>query len=325
MKVFFNKCNKAKLSAAHPFVNFSSSFCQAIGRSTLLLSACFALMACSSSDSDSTNETRQVTVPFAAEASNLNIDCDTRLTGLGTATTDVDVLDFRFYIHALALRDAEGNRYAVSLTENIWQQDSIALVDFTNKADSCAGAAKDTHTEISGTVEVPEGTEFNSVEFVLGVPSSHNHEDRVTASSPLDIASMHWNWQNGYKHGRLDVAPVGGISRPTDVGYSASSWNIHLGSTDCVGDPELDETVTCGRINRPLIRLDNFDPAVDTVLLDYEALVAGNNLSQDEAAAPGCMSGATDPECAEVFAALGLDVSTGAADALLTQSVFRVQ
>jgi len=285
------------------------------------------LTACSGSGGDSSDNlvTRDISIPFVAEASNLTIDCDTRLTGLGTAPSDADLLDFRFYVHDMVLTDEAGTRYTTTFEQNTWQRDDLALVDLANKADSCSGDVKDTHSEVTGTVRVPAGTVLSGLEFTLGVPSALNHADRATAEAPLDRAGMHWNWQNGYKFVRVDVAPVGGMSRPTDAGYSATAWNFHLGSTDCTGDPQLGETVVCGRSNRPVVSLENFDPDLDAVLFDYEQLIGANDLSVDEAAAPGCMSGATDPECAAIFTALGMDVSTGAVDNTITQTVFRVQ
>ena len=119
---------------------------------------------------------------------------------------------------------------------------------------------------------------------------------------------------------RLDVAPVGGVNAG-----ASTAWNFHLGSTDCTGDPQLGEAVTCGRPNRPEITLDNFDPVLNTVLIDYSDLIANSDISVGAGGAPGCMSGATDPECAAVFAQLGMDVSTGEADNALTQTVFSVQ
>lgn len=283
---------------------------------TSLLS--LTLAACSSSDSS--NQVQQsFTIPFAAEANNVAIDCDTQLTGLGTENSNADVLDFRFYIHDIALTDADNNTYPFSLDVNDWQQANIALLDFANKDDSCSGATKDTHKEISGSVLAPADTSFTGIEFTVGVPSDLNHEDRVEATTPLNITGLHWNWQNGYKFMRLDVAPVGGVNSGSET-----AWNFHLGSTNCSGDPQLDETVTCDRPNRPDIAINNFDPTSDTVLIDYGQLVLNSDLTTNMGHS-GCMSGATDPQCAAVFTQLGMDVTSGDVDNALTQAVFSVQ
>jgi uncharacterized repeat protein (TIGR04052 family) len=287
----------------------------------------FALLAACSSSNDSaveSNEVRDVSIAFTAEANNVAIDCDTQLTGLGTQNTNAALKEFRIYVHDVALLDDQGNAYSVTLDANEWQYQNLALLDLMSKDTSCSGAAKPTNTAIAGEVSVPPNTALTQVRFTLGVPNALNHQDRATAPAPLDAASMHWNWQNGYKFARFDIAPLGGISRPSDAGFSSTTWNFHLGSTNCVGDPQLNEAVTCGRPNLPVIELTNFDATSDTVVIDYGKLVESQNVSQDLGGASGCMSGATDPECAAIFTALGLDVSTGKADANLTQTVFRV-
>lgn len=293
---------------------------------TAALASCAILSACSSSNSSdvAATEERDVAIAFAAEANNVAIDCDTQLTGIGSPSTNAAVKEFRFYIHDVNLLDDEGNAYTLQLDNNTWNYQDLALLDFMNKDTSCSGSTKEMNKDVNGTVSVPPSTKLTGLRFTLGVPSNLNHIDRVTAPTPLDQASLHWNWQNGYKFARLDVAPTGGITRPSDAGFSAPVWNFHLGSTNCVGDPQTGDDISCARPNRPRIELNNFDHSADTVTLDFSALVANIDLSQDIGGKPGCMAGATDPECAEPFKALGMDVSTGKADSTITQTVFRV-
>jgi uncharacterized repeat protein (TIGR04052 family) len=290
------------------------------------LASCALLSACSSSNTSDVgaNEEREVAIAFAAEANNVAIDCTTQLTGIGNPSTNATVKEFRFYVHDVRLLDEAGKSYNLQLKDNDWNHQNLTLLDFMNRDTSCSGSTKDTNTEVNGTVSVSSSTQLVGIQFTLGVPSSLNHLDRATASSPLDQASLHWNWQNGYKFARLDIAPAGGITRPNDLAFSAAVWNFHLGSTNCLGDPQTGDPTTCSRPNRPTFTLDNFDPAGDVITMDFAALVAEIDLSQDLGGKPGCMSGATDPECSNVFKALGMDVSTGKADSTLTQTVFRV-
>ena len=290
------------------------------------LASCAILSACSSSNSGDVGaiEERDLTIAFAAEANNVAIDCNTQLTGIGNPATNAFIKEFRFYVHDLTLIDQEGNTYPLKLNSNQWSYQNLALLDFMDKDTSCSGSAKEMNREVNGTVTVSPGTQLTGLRFTLGVPSDLNHNDRATAPAPLDQTSLHWNWQNGYKFARLDVAPAGGITRPGDPSFNAGIWNFHLGSTNCVGDPQTGEDITCDRPNRPIIQLERFDPVADTVTLDFGALVNNINLSQDLGGKPGCMGGATDPECLETFKALGLDVSTGKAEATFTQTVFRV-
>lgn len=284
------------------------------------------LAACSSSDSPLNATTQQdITLSFAAEANNIAIDCDTQLTGLGTQNTNAELRDFRFYLHNIEIVDNEGATHALNLNENNWQTQNVALIDFTNRDTSCGGDIKDTRTIVEGSVPLPNGRRIADLNFTIGLPSTLNHNDRATAPAPLDLAGLHWNWQNGYKFMRLDVAPEGGITRSSDPAFSSSTWNFHLGSTGCTGDPQLGETVTCTRPDRPVISLSGFDPESSEILIDYEALVTNNNLQLDEGDASGCMSGATDPECAALFNTLGMDLNSGASDAAFTQTVFSLR
>jgi uncharacterized repeat protein (TIGR04052 family) len=290
------------------------------------LVSCTILSACSSSNSNDVGalEERNVTIAFAAEANNVAIDCTTQLTGIGNPATNAAIREFRFYIHDVTLLDDQGNTFPLELEDSQWTHQNLALLDFMDKDTSCSGAAKEINREVTGTVSITSQAQLAGLQFTLGVPSELNHNDRATAPAPLDQTSLHWNWQNGYKFARLDVAPVGGITRPSDPSFNAGTWNFHLGSTNCVGDPQTGDDITCDRPNRPIIQLDNFDAEADTVTLDFGALVTDIDLTQDLGGKPGCMGGATDPECLETFKALGLDVSTGKAEPTLTQTVFRV-
>ena len=102
-----------------------------------------------------------------------------------------------------------------------------------------------------------------------------------------------------------------------------------MGSTGCTGDPASGATVSCSRSNRMAIRLATFDPATQKVAIDLRALLAGNDITVNTAGAPGCMSGATDPECGGVFGAMRIGWSadgTGSGSALnggSGQTVFR--
>ncbi|WP_020408297.1 MbnP family copper-binding protein [Hahella ganghwensis] len=294
----------------------------ALPLSALILIACSSGGSTSTSSNDSTITT--VTIPFQASANDIQIDCDADLTGLGIAGTDATVKDFRFYIHDIELTTDASRTLALTLDTNPWQSNGVALLDFQNKSDSCEGDAKETHTSVTGSVNLNEGESVNGVNFTVGLPTVLNHQNLTEADSPMNIPSLSWGWQVGHKYMRLDIAPVGGITRPTDGTYNSTNWFLHLGSTDCSGDPALDEEVNCDRINRPKISLDNFTLGEDTIVMDYGVLIANNNLGQDEAGPSGCMSGSTDPECQGIFTALGLDLISGDQDNANNQTVFRL-
>lgn len=299
------------------------------------IASCAILSACSSSNSSdvAATEERDVAIAFAAEANGNPISCDNLLTGLGTQNTNAILMDFRFYVHDASLLDENGKAYPITLNESPNTYKNLELLDFTNRA-SCdsQNPIKEQNTELTGSVTIPSNTALIGVTFTLGVPPSLNHLDAAPANNPnilRDTIGMHWSWTTGYKFARFDIAPDGGMTRPSDPNYSASKWNFHLGSTKCGGTPQTDGTVTCARPNRPTIRLNNFDHKSDTITLDFEALLQKVNLSQDEGGKAGCMtmptpSGSEDPECIEPFKALGMDVSTGKADSTVAQTMFRV-
>ena len=97
-----------------------------------------------------------------------------------------------------------------------------------------------------------------------------------------------------------------------------------MGSTECT-NPDAG-SVTCAKPNRVTVSLDGaFNPSTNKIVLDYAKLVAGNDLTQNLGGAPGCMSGATDPECGTIFEKLGLDKTTGQASTTMKQSVFTIE
>ncbi len=284
-----------------------------------------AMSGCSNSDDAAAPTATAITIPFEAEANGQPINCDAQLTGLGLQDSTATLKDFRFYVHDLSVVTSLGNTRALTLAANAWQDADLglALVDFQDRADTCGGDAKDTHTSVTGTVPLLPGETVSSLRFRIGVPADANHQNVATAATPLNLSALFWSWQSGYKFMRLDVAPEGGITRPSDETFTGTTWNLHLGSTGCTGDAQAGEDVTCTRPDRPQVVLDDFDPATNHVFLDYAALVAQADLTSDEGGPAGCMSGLTDPECGVIFTALGLDLTTGEVSA--TPPVFSVR
>ena len=117
---------------------------------------------------------------------------------------------------------------------------------------------------------------------------------------------MYWSWQDGYKHVRIEGSTTG-----------QPSWLLHVGSTDCSGDARMGTRV-CNNTNLASVVLASFDPERDVIVADLAALFADLDLDVDGGGAPGCMSSASDPECATIFGALGVSSSE-------TQTFFRVE
>ena len=231
-------------------------------------------------------------------------------SGLGSAASPWVPLDFRFYVHDVQLVPAGGGApVPVTLTQDgTWQHQSVALLDFENAMGTCANGTSATNDRVRGTVNAPAGTRWAGVRFKIGLPASLNHQNPATSPSPLNLSTLFWAWQSGYKFARID-----GRSGMT-------AFNIHLGSTGCTGDPAMN-AVTCTEGNRPETVLMNFDPGTNVVMADLARLVATTDVSRNIDGAPGCMSGLTDAECRTILPAFGISMNGSPA----TQTFFSVR
>jgi uncharacterized repeat protein (TIGR04052 family) len=205
-------------------------------------------------------------------------------------------LDFRFYVHDVQLVPMAGEPVSVALDQDgTWQHRNVALLDFENASGTCANGTSLTNAVIRGRVDAPAGTRWAGLRLKLGVPQALNHQNPATAPSPLNLSTLFWAWQSGYKFARID-------------GRSGSNAvNIHIGSAGCTGSPTMG-TVNCTEPNRPEVVLTGFDPAQNVVVADLARLLATTDVSRDQGGAPGCMGSASDPECRTIFPAFGIPV-----------------
>ena len=238
--------------------------------------------------------------------------CGGDFSPLGSSGTTFTPSDLRFYVHDVRLVTAGGAEVAVELEQDgVWQYERLALIDFEDKTSACSNGTTLTNDRVVGTV--PAG-DYTGVTFVLGVPFELNHQDVTAASSPLNLTSMFWSWNAGYKFFRVDGATTG---QPTGL-------FIHLGSTGCEMDGE--GVVTgCAQANRAEVTLSGFDPDQDVIVADLAALFDGMDLDSNTAdTAPGCMSQTEDPDCVPVFSNLGLPFGEEPADPE-SQTLFHVE
>ncbi|MCY3624358.1 MAG: metallo-mystery pair system four-Cys motif protein [Gammaproteobacteria bacterium] len=201
----------------------------------------------------------------------------------------------RFYLSELAMIDAEGRTVPVRLDANAWQSDSTALVALGGNTENPV---------VSGKVA---NGRYEAIEFLLGVPFERNHGNPLAAAAPLNVPSMFWSWQSGYKFVRLDVG---------------NDWSFHLGSTGCVSASAVrppDEP--CRQPNAARIRLASDAPEGGTIVVDLDALLA----HIDTAVEGNCMAAYAEREaCRSLLANLGMDPDTGLClDGCGTQAVFR--
>lgn len=277
-------------------------------RALILATAGLALAACTTTGTR--NDTQPVAIPFALVKDGQPVGCGQPFKKLGTGKAPSRLHDARFYVQDVALIDTAGKAVPVTLAVNEWQtgdakSGQVALLDFENGSDGCVGT-KAINTVVTGTV--PPG-QYAGVSFAVGVPEALNHTSIEKSPPPLDSAALNWSWQAGRKFMKVELDPKGGVTKPD--GTKAATWFLHLGSTECAGNPASGEAATCKRPNRVPVRFPAFDPAKQAVALDLGALFAESDLSKDHGQAVGCMSGPTDGDCPVVFGRLGLALETG--------------
>jgi uncharacterized repeat protein (TIGR04052 family) len=270
---------------------------------------------------------RGVAIEFVARAGDDAVACgDTLVSGLGSGAASARLKDLRFYVSAVELLRADGVVVPLKLAPNgPWQYtapggEAVTLIDLEDGSGGCwlEGNAE-TNAVVHGSV--PPGR-YVGLRWSLGVPESLNHSDTAAAPAPLDLVSMGWGWQAGRKFAKIE------FSEPSRGDWSSPAFLVHLGSTGCTGNPGLG-TVLCTRSNRGRVQFDTFDPDTQRIAVDVRALVQGADVTRNLGGAQGCMSGATDPECQQVFAALAIDWQVDGSGSGLpladrAQSVFRV-
>jgi uncharacterized repeat protein (TIGR04052 family) len=200
---------------------------------------------------------------------------------------------------------ADGSEVALTLAANDdWNLTSggqaITLIDLEDATGACSAGTAATNATVTGTV--PAGN-YVGVKMTMGVPFALNHTDYAVATKPMDVQAMAWSWQSGRKFAKIEVTDPDG----TTGSWVAKTFNFHLGSTGCTGNPASGETVACTAANRMDFSLAAFNPATQKIAVDLQALLAGTDITVNQASAPGCMSGGTDPECLHVFEALAID------------------
>lgn len=226
---------------------------------------------------------------------------------LGTPAREATPRDFRFYVHDVRLLTAAGAEVAVTLDEDSYQGEEVALLDFEDGTGGCDAGDAATNADVTGTA--PPGT-YTGVVFRLGVPFELNHSDVATAPVPMNVSTLYWAWNIG----RLFLA----AETVTDVEGDPITHTTHVGSTMCMGDPALGTPVTgCARENRTEIRLEGLDPSTGAIVVDFAAIKAEVDVGTDTS----CHS--FQPTCTEPFASLGLSWATGEPDG--EQSVFSVE
>ena len=136
--------------------------------------------------------------------------CGESYENVGVSEATIIPTDFRLYVSNLALVDKAGNAVPVELEQdNKWQYKNVALIDFEDGTGVCDNGTSEVRTKVVGSI--PKG-DYEQLQFTLGVPKNLNHKDAAIARSPLNLTSMWWNWQGGYKFLRVDLENEEAIS-----------------------------------------------------------------------------------------------------------------
>lgn len=176
-------------------------------------------------------DTQEVAINFEAWVGDREFSCGESYENIGTAESTITPTDFRFYVSNVALIDEDGNAVPLELEQDgKWQHEKVALLDFEDGTNACDNGTAETRTMVVGTV--PEGN-YESLQFTMGVPEKLNHEDAAIAPSPLNLTSMWWNWQGGYKFLRVDleteaIANVSETSHSQTTQTQAGEDNVQI-------------------------------------------------------------------------------------------------
>jgi cytochrome c peroxidase len=287
----------------------------------VLLSSCMAGSLAGCSDEASP----QVTLQFDAKIGSQRVACGEPLANLGENGRGTSLKDLRFYVHDVQLIDDKGKQVKLELPDDgIWQFKNVALLDFENKTGDCKNGTAQTNAIVRG--KAPAGN-YTGVSFRLGVPSDLNHADPAKLEGPLTGTTLYWSWNLGFIFFKLDLAMA------ETAADQANAFEAHVGAAECT---DSKGKYSCGRENVAAVKLANFDPSRDKIVLDLQTLLAQATvasrpprppsapMSEAQPLVAGCASGATDPDCEPIFASFGLDLASGQADPS-AQKAFSVQ
>ncbi|MEM7757836.1 MAG: MbnP family copper-binding protein [Cyanobacteria bacterium P01_A01_bin.40] len=167
------------------------------------------------------SDLEEIAINFEAFVGENEFACGSSYEEIGVESSTITPTDFRFYVSDVKLIDEAGNAVPLELEQDgKWQHQNVALLDFEDGTASCDNGTSETRTQVVGTV--PEGN-YESLQFTLGVPAELNHDDAAIAPSPLNLTSMWWNWQGGYKFLRVDLETESAIANVSNITHSQTS------------------------------------------------------------------------------------------------------
>jgi len=231
--------------------------------------------------------------------------------------TTGQLIDARFFVSNVLVTKADGSVTPVYLAQNDNQYQDVALLDFGyNTASSGVACTATYNMEITGKVAPGD---YTGATMTVGVPirsadleTKLNHTDRTFDSerAAITTSGMNWSWQGGRKFIKLEFMPDEPIDKPDSS--TTPKWNVHIGSTGCVGDPTIAGNETaCTNPNRLDLNFSEFDASNQKIVLDVARLFAKSDVTYEAGGAVGCMSSVSDPECPAIFETLGISLTDG--------------
>ena len=177
------------------------------------------------------------------------------------------IQNLRFFLSDFSL-----NQRPLQLASSQWQQPRLALL-----GTDCQGNS-------NWLLEFTEPLTPGRLSFTLGLPFPVNHQNPLTASSPLNHSEMYWSWQLGYKFLRLDLQGPG------------HGWAFHLGSTGCQSASVLrPPAAPCKAANTFKVTLDY--QRGQSLQLDLALLLDKVDLGLNSS----CMSDSQQSNCQQLF------------------------
>lgn len=274
-----------------------------------------AFSACGEEEQTNTDPV-DITLNFSALVDGKDANCNTDYI-VGTKNTMAKLADARIFVSEVELKNGDGDWIALSLIDDDWQHENLALLDFEDGTGACKDSGTgETNKTLTGKLAPGE---YTDVRFLLGVPFELNHIDNATAPAPLNTPGMFWVWQGGYKFVRVDWLVTGGV---------LPRFNTHLGSTGCdspgktTPPEERCKKPNMAKLELPILSLENIK-----IVFDLKTMVAKTDLSTNiMESPPGCMSSPMEGgDCKEIYNTLGLNFAGGSCeDNCSTQTAFSV-
>ena len=198
-----------------------------VNQKSILIATTIAL-SCSIS-TQAKSESQEITINFEGWVGDREFVCGESYEQIGTAESTMTPNDFRFYVSDLAMIDESGNAVPIELEQDgKWQYQNVALLDFEDGSNTCDNGTAETRTTVVGTI--PKG-DYQNLQFTLGVPEELNHKDAAIAPSPLNLTSMWWNWQGGYKFLRIDMETDEAITSVAATNHGDGTMETHQQTT----------------------------------------------------------------------------------------------